>query len=329
MAEQKENMRVYLNNPNLKAEGVELGFTKEQIAELKKCYDDPIYFVKTYCKIVNIDKGLIPFNLYPFQETIIKNVLGNRFCITKSGRQSGKSATNAAAVCHYTLFNEHKTVAILANKQATAKEILSRVQMMYEHLPKWMQVGVVSWNKNSFELANGCKVLAASTSSSAIRGCIHGTTTVEIEGRGAVSIESLFNELPKKHETVADANGLKIKTPTGWSSFSSIIRYESTEHRLLKTANREIRVSHNHPLLTVDGWKEAVNIDLGDKLVTVDGAEEVCYAQDVEESAFFYDPAYVQTGDRGRVSYSYNQEDDTLLIKTYEVRNNPSTVVSG
>ena len=61
-------------------------------------------------------------------------------------------------------------VAILANKAATARDILSRLQLAYEHLPKWLQQGILSWNKGSLELENGSRIVAASTSSSAVRG---------------------------------------------------------------------------------------------------------------------------------------------------------------
>jgi len=163
-------MKTYLNNPNLKAAGVDLKFEPWQVEEILKCYNDPIYFIKTYVKIVHIDKGLVPFELYDFQEDIVNLTMGNRYVLLKLPRQSGKSTTTAACVLHYVLFEEHKTVAILANKAATAREILGRIQMMYEHLPLWLQQGVKTWNKGSFELGNGCKVVAASTSSSAIRG---------------------------------------------------------------------------------------------------------------------------------------------------------------
>lgn len=165
-----QNVRVYLNNPNLKATGVKMSFESWQVEELVKCFDDPVYFIENYVKIVHIDKGLVPFKLYDYQKKIVNLTFENRHVILKLPRQSGKSTTIAACILHYIIFQEHKTVAILANKAATAREILSRIQLMYEHLPLWMQVGITSWNKGSFSLGNGCKVLAASTSSSAIRG---------------------------------------------------------------------------------------------------------------------------------------------------------------
>ena len=165
-----EIVRVYKNNPRLKAKGVEIPFTPEQVKEAAKCFSDPIYFIKKYVKIVHIDRGLVPFELYDFQEDMVRLTMENRFILMKLPRQSGKTTVTAACILHYILTNEMKTVAILANKAATAREIISRVQLMYENLPLWLQQGIVTWNKGSFELGNGCKVIAASTSSSAIRG---------------------------------------------------------------------------------------------------------------------------------------------------------------
>ena len=161
---------IYLNNPNLKSAGVEIGWTEEQAQEYVRCMEDPVYFVKTYMKIVNVDTGLVNFDLYPFQEKMIRSFTDNRFTIAKIGRQSGKSITCIAFFLHYILFNKDVSVALLANKLATARELLSRLQMAYEHLPKWLQQGVVTWNKGNIELENGAKVMAAATSSSAIRG---------------------------------------------------------------------------------------------------------------------------------------------------------------
>lgn len=160
----------YKGNPNLKAENVQIEFTKENIEEYIRCKEDPIYFAKKYIKIVSLDDGLIPFSMYDFQEELITNFHQNRFNIAKLPRQTGKSTTVVSYLLHYALFNDNTRIAILANKAATAIELLGRLQLSYENLPKWLQQGVGSWNKGSLELENGSKIVAASTSSSAVRG---------------------------------------------------------------------------------------------------------------------------------------------------------------
>ena len=160
----------YLGNPNLKRANVSVEFTKEQIQEYQKCMDDPIYFIENYMKIVSLDEGLVPMNMYKFQKKMVKTFHKNRFTICKLPRQSGKSTIIIAYLLHYVLFNPNVNVAILANKSSTARDILGRLQLGYEHLPKWLQQGVISWNKGSLDLENGSSILAASTSASAIRG---------------------------------------------------------------------------------------------------------------------------------------------------------------
>ena len=161
---------IYLGNPNLKKANTQIEFTQEQILEFVACRHDPVYFAKKYIKIVSLDEGLVNFNLYPFQEKLVKNFHENRFNICKMPRQTGKSTTCVSYLLHYAVFNDNVNIAILANKASTARDLLGRLQLAYENLPKWMQQGILAWNKGSLELENGSKILAASTSASAVRG---------------------------------------------------------------------------------------------------------------------------------------------------------------
>lgn len=160
----------YLGNQNLKRSNVKHTWTQEQVSEWMKCASDPVYFVETYVKIVNIDKGLINFIPYAYQKEIITTSVEDRFVICKMPRQCGKTTTIVGIMLWYILFHETYSVAILAHKLSQAREILSRIQLAYEHLPKWLQQGIVEWNKGNIELENGSKILASATSSSAIRG---------------------------------------------------------------------------------------------------------------------------------------------------------------
>ena len=160
----------YNGNPNLKQIGTTISYTKEQVTEIIKCSQDPIYFIENYCQIVSLDRGLIPFKLYDCQKEKVHTILNNRKVILMEGRQQGKTITAAACILWYTLFQENKTVAILANKSSAAREVLSRYELMYEMLPIWMQQGVKTFNKGDIELENGSKVFTAATSTSGIRG---------------------------------------------------------------------------------------------------------------------------------------------------------------
>jgi hypothetical protein len=160
----------YLGNSNLKGADVRIDWTPEMIKEWIKCKNDPIYFAQNYIKIVHVDRGLITIDLYDYQEEIIEKFYNNRRLAVVTSRQAGKTTTAVVVILHYILFNDYKRVGLLANKGDSAREILERIKIAFEALPKWIQQGVVEWNKGSVELENGSKVIAAATSSSNIRG---------------------------------------------------------------------------------------------------------------------------------------------------------------
>jgi hypothetical protein len=182
-------------NVNIRPAGTIITYTEEMIDEMIKCKQDPIYFIKTYIKIIHVDKGLVPFELFPYQEEMIKAYQENRKVITLLFRQAGKTTTTAAFLCWYILFHDEKTCAVLANKASTAREILNRVQTAYEHLPKWMQQGVITWNKGSLELENGSRIIASATSSSGIRGfsisCVAENTQITVRNKHTKEIREI------------------------------------------------------------------------------------------------------------------------------------------
>ena len=213
----------YLGNRRLKSAGVEVEFDEDKIAEFLKCSEDPIYFTKKYCKIVNVDKGLMNFELWPFQEEMIRKAQNNRFFIAKMPRQVGKTTTIAALLLWYALFHDNFSIAILANKERQAREILGRIQMMFEYLPKWLQQGVVEWNKGNIELENGSKILASSTSSSAIRGTSQNLVYLDEFAFVENNLqEEFFNSV---YPTISSGQTSKVmitSTPNGMNMFYKI-----------------------------------------------------------------------------------------------------------
>ena len=167
MLKQKES---YLGNPNVKRDGVLQQWTPDLLQEYKKCMNDPIYFVETYVKVISLDDGMVPFILYPYQRRMFEQFQENRFSIVLACRQSGKSISACAYLLWYVLFNPEKTVAILANKGATAREMLNRITLMLENIPFFLQPGSKALNKGSLEFSNNSRILAAATSGSSIRG---------------------------------------------------------------------------------------------------------------------------------------------------------------
>jgi hypothetical protein len=210
----------YLGNHNLKAAGVQQEFTKEQIEEYVKCSKDPLYFVTNYIKIVTLDEGLVQFKPWDFQEDMLQKVHDNRFIICKFPRQTGKSTTIISYLLHYVLFNSDVRIAILANKQVTAIELLSRLKLAYENLPKWLQQGVEEWNKGSIELENGSKIIASATSSSAVRGGSFNMIFLDEFAYVPHGVaEEFFSSVYPTISSGKDTKVLIVSTPKGLNMF--------------------------------------------------------------------------------------------------------------
>lgn len=164
------NNESYQYNHLVKKDGVIQEWTQEQVLEYKKCMDDPAYFAERYVKIISLDRGLVPFHLYPYQRDMFKHFNDNRFSIVLACRQSGKSISSVAYLLWYAIFNSEKTIAILANKGATSREMLARITLMLENLPFFLQPGCKTLNKGSIDFSNNSRIVAAATSGSSIRG---------------------------------------------------------------------------------------------------------------------------------------------------------------
>ena len=210
----------YLGNPNLKNVGQNVEWTEETLQEYVKCKDDPLHFVENYVKIIHVDQGLVPFEMYPYQREMIHKFNDNRFVICKMPRQTGKSTTIIAFLLHYLLFNESVNIAMLANKGATARELLSRLQLAYEHLPIWLQQGVVIWYKGNIEVENGSKVVAAATSSSAVRGSSFNIIFLDEFAHVPQNIaESFFTSVYPTISSGESTKVLIVSTPLGLNMF--------------------------------------------------------------------------------------------------------------
>ena len=221
----------YLGNPNLKKINTDVEYTKEQIVEYQKCSTNPIYFMEKYIKIVSLDEGLVPFTMYDFQKKIVNTIHDNRFTICKLPRQSGKSTTTISYLLHYALFNPNSNIAILANKSSTARDILGRLQLAYENLPRWLQQGVINWNKGSIELENKSSIVAAATSSSAIRGGSFNIIFLDEFAFVPSNIaESFFSSVYPTISAGKNTKMIIVSTPYGMNMFYKLWT-DSTEKR--------------------------------------------------------------------------------------------------
>ena len=215
----------YLGNPNLKKANTPIEFTAEDVKEFQKCEGDPVYFITKYIKITTLDHGLQPFKMYNFQKEMVGTFHNNRYSICKLPRQSGKSTTIIAFLLHYCIFNANVNVAILANKAAVARDLLGRLQLAYENLPKWLQQGVISWNKGSLELENGSRILAAATSSSAVRGGSYNIIFLDEFAYVPSNIaEQFFSSVYPTISSGKTSKVIIVSTPHGMNMFYKLWR---------------------------------------------------------------------------------------------------------
>jgi len=160
----------YNGNPLVKRDGVEQSFTQQELSEYIRCMNDPAYFARTYVKVINLDRGLVPFDLYPYQEKMFDHFNNSRFSIVLACRQSGKSISSVVYLLWYAIFKPEQTIAVLANKGSTAQEMISRITLALENLPFFLQPGCKTLNKKSIEFSNNSRIVSSATSGSSIRG---------------------------------------------------------------------------------------------------------------------------------------------------------------
>jgi len=221
MVDQSKIRMGYNGNALLKRANQAIEWTPELVAEYVKCSQDPIYFTETYMKIINIDKGLVSFKLYDYQKEMIRSFADNRFNIVATARQAGKSTVTCAFILWYTIFNAEKTVALLANKGETAREILQRIQLAYQYLPPWLQQGVKEFRAGAMVFENNSRVIAAATSSDAIRGYSINLLFID----EAAFIENWDTFFTSVYPTISSGKESKIilvSTPNGMNHFYAL-----------------------------------------------------------------------------------------------------------
>lgn len=259
----------YLGNRKLISGGEQIQLSVDQFVEMQRCMEDVEYFCENYVKIVNVDKGLINFDLYEYQRRLMNLAVRERFSICKLPRQTGKTTTVVALLLWYVLFHEHFSVAILAHKAEQSREILSRLKLAYEHLPKWMQQGIVEWNKGSIELENGSTIIAAATASSAIRGTSQNLVYLDEFAHVPANIQEDF--FSSVYPTISSGQTTKVlitSTPNGLNMFYKLW-VDSEEGR------------NSYKRLEIH-WSETPGRDEAWKLETIRNTSERQFAQEFE-----------------------------------------------
>lgn len=255
-----ENIPGYMGNPNLKKENQPIEWTTQLVQEYIKCSQDCVYFIEKYMKIISIDRGLVSFELYTYQKEMLESFQNNRFSIITTARQAGKSTTTCGFILWYIIFHGDKTVALLANKGETAREILGRIQLAYQHLPKWLQHGIKEWNKGSMTLENNSRVIAAATSTDAIRGYSINLLFID-EAAHIENWEDFFTSVYPTISSGKESKIILVSTPYGLNHFYSLW----TNAQRGTNGYNPIKVMWNDVPGRDEGWREttlaAMNFD--------------------------------------------------------------------
>lgn len=299
----------YNGNPRLKKSGIKQNYTKKQIEEYKKCRDDILYFADNYAKIITLDDGLVNIKLRDYQKRLIKDYVENRFNIVLASRQCGKTIFTAIYLCHYLIFNSHKSVAIVANKAKTAREILHRIKRVYEHLPFFLQIGVTEWNKSNVEMGNGSSIVAGSTTSDTIRGFTFNVVMVDEAG----FIDGFEDFYTSTYPVISSGKASKIiliSTPNGVNLFHKLFKEATLGHNTYKASRIDWwEVDHYD-----EAWKEETIKNIGQlrfdqeygnkflgssgTLITGQKLELLSWEEPIETTDVFNSYESVQTGHR-------------------------------
>lgn len=228
--------------------------------EYMKCMNDPAYFMKKYCHIQHPKRGRILFHLYPFQEKVLHLFRDNQNTITLKSRQLGISTLVAAYSLWLMVFHKDKNVLVLATTQATARNLVTKTQFMYENLPKWLKIKTTEFNKLSIRFVNGSRMKAASSNSDSARSEAVSLLVLD----EAAFIENIEETFASAQQTLATGGQcIALSTPNGVGNWfhKTWVKAESRENTFLP-----IKLPWTvHPERT-QTWREDQDSDLGPRL---------------------------------------------------------------
>jgi hypothetical protein len=180
--------------------------------EFVKCATDPVYFMKKYYMIQHPQRGRQLFDLYPFQEKVLRLFQKHDYSIINKSRQLGISTLVSAYSLWLMLFNRDKNVLVIATKQETAKNMVTKVRFAYQNLPTWLKIGSSEDNRLSLRLTNGSQIKAVSAAGDAGRSEAVSLLVID-EAAFIDNIETIFTAA---QQTLATGGGcVALSTPNG------------------------------------------------------------------------------------------------------------------
>lgn len=210
----KDAIKYYLGNQNLPTPNTPFEWTPEMLEELELCKKNLLHFAENHFYIINIDEGRQKIKLHKFQKRLLRAMRDNRFVVCTASRQIGKTTVLTIFALWLTCFFNDQSILILANKEDTAIEILSRIRFAFELLPNYLKPGVKGWGKTSVEFENGCKIEASTTSTDSGRGKSISCLIVD-EMAHVDDLEQFFESVYPTISSSKKAKMFAISTPKG------------------------------------------------------------------------------------------------------------------
>jgi len=227
--------------------------------EFIRCAQDPVYFMKKYYMIQHPQRGRMLFNLYPFQEKVLKLFQNNRFDIINKSRQLGISTLVSAYSLWIMLFQKDKNILVIATTQATAKNMVTKVRFAYQNLPSWLRIGATEDNRLSLRLVNGSQIKAVSAAGDAARSEAVSLLVID-EAAFIDRIEEIFTAA---QQTLATGGGcIALSTPNGVGNW-----FHKTYIKAQKKENNFLPISLPwtvHPERD-QKWRDDQNKELGER----------------------------------------------------------------
>jgi|LakMenE18May11ns_1017448.scaffolds.fasta_scaffold9957195_8 intein/homing endonuclease len=300
--------------------------------EYLKCAANPVYFMKKYAKIQHPTRGTILFDLWNFQEDVLKDFQEHRYNICLKSRQLGISTLIAGYSLWMMLFGNDKNILVIATKQETAKNLVTKVRVMYDNLPSWLKTAVVEDNKLSLRLKNGSQIKAVSAAADAARSEALSLLIID-EAAFIDNIEEIWASAQSTINTGGSAiinstpNGVGnfyhkqwVGAKTGENLFNPIFLHwtvhperdqswrDQQDIILGPSLAAQECFSGNVRVMTDMGWKPISDIEVGDFVLSHKGKFQRVVRKYVDSKNNLY-----------RVKSSKNYKDDCYITSNHPI----------
>lgn len=159
-----------MKNPNVRRPGETSEYTPENIMDLKRCMQDPVYFFENFVKVKHPTQGLVPFKLFDYQKRILDALMNHKDVCILASRQLGKTVIVAMYFFWQANFQDNREFVIASKNMSHAVLIMARIKTAYDALPHWLKAAAKFNSRTMLEFSNGSNIVSEATSERTGRG---------------------------------------------------------------------------------------------------------------------------------------------------------------